>query len=145
VTGFDLVRAQILIAAGVPNSLPAEVSFRGHAIEARICAEDPERNFAPVTGRVTNLDLPGWARRAGGRQPVRGHGGLGVLRPHAREAHRARRRSRRAIARLRRALLELRITGVQTNTSFLLGISETADFARGIYDTGFIEHTGTRS
>jgi acetyl-CoA carboxylase biotin carboxylase subunit len=139
VTGLDLVRAQIQIAAGVPSSLPDDVSFRGHAIEARICAEDPERQFAPVTGRVTNLDLPG------GRG-VRVDGSLFegmevsvyydpmLAKLIVRGADRA-----EAIARLRRALLELRITGVQTNTSFLLGICETEDFARGIYDTGFIE------
>jgi acetyl-CoA carboxylase biotin carboxylase subunit len=139
VTGIDLVRVQILIAAGHADALPAEVSFRGHAIEARICAEDPERQFAPVTGRVTNLDLPG------GRG-VRVDGSLFegmevsvyydpmLAKLIVRGADRA-----EAIARLRRALLELRITGVHTNTSFLLGICETADFARGIYDTGFIE------
>ncbi|MFO0980416.1 MAG: acetyl-CoA carboxylase biotin carboxylase subunit [Planctomycetota bacterium] len=139
VTGVDLVREQLLIAAGQPLTTPDETPMRGHAIEARICAEDPDNNFAPAIGTVSNLDLPG------GRG-VRVDGSLYegmevsvhydpllaklIVRGNDRE---------QAVARMRRALTELRLTGVHTNIAFLLGICETDAFARGLYHTGFID------
>src|SRR5918998_748156 len=59
-TGFDLVKEQIRAAAGLPLSLPeTEIQLRGHAIECRINAEDPSRNFAPSPGTITTFHLPG--------------------------------------------------------------------------------------
>ncbi|HMK11834.1 MAG TPA: biotin carboxylase N-terminal domain-containing protein, partial [Acidimicrobiales bacterium] len=60
VTGLDLVALQLEIAAGAPLPFSQEdVAWRGHAIEARVCAEEPEHGFRPATGRVRGLDLPG--------------------------------------------------------------------------------------
>lgn len=60
VTGQDLVKEQILVAAGEPLSFNQQVAtFRGHAIECRINAEDPERNFMPSTGKITSFHTPG--------------------------------------------------------------------------------------
>ena len=95
VTGLDLVREQVLIAAGEPLSLRQEdVVLRGHAIECRINAEDPSKGFLPSPG--ADHELPravgaGRARRLGRR---RGLGDQRALRPDDREADRARHRSR---------------------------------------------------
>src|SRR5437763_1464943 len=59
VTGIDLVREQIMVAAGAPLSFTqAEIEWRGHAIECRVYAEDPDNNFMPSPGRITTLRLP---------------------------------------------------------------------------------------
>ena len=140
VTGIDIVRAQLRIAAG--GGLPAtqeEVSFQGHAIEVRICAEDPHNNFLPSTGLIKSLDLPGGSR-------VRIDAGLFegmevgvfydpmlaklIVRGNDREE---------AIARMLRALREFQVAGVRTNIGFLLRILETDEFRSGEYDTSFIE------
>ena len=72
VTGLDLVREQVLIAAGEPLSLRQEdVRLRGHAIECRINAEDPSNGFLPSPGRITSYREPGGpgrARRLGRRR-----------------------------------------------------------------------------
>lgn len=65
VTGIDIVRAQFIIASGEPLPFSQEdVNAKGHAIECRICAEDPKRNFMPTPGQVKRLVLPGgpWVR-----------------------------------------------------------------------------------
>ena len=140
VTGIDIVRAQLRIAAG--QGLPVEqqaVTHRGHAIEVRICAEDPGNNFLPAVGTIKQLDVPGGAR-------VRIDGGLYegmrvdvyydpllaklIVRANDREE---------AIARMHRALREFQVTGVKTNIGFLLRILENREFQAGDYDTGFIE------
>ncbi len=140
VTGIDIVREQLRIAAGRPLSLGQDdVTFRGHAIEARICAEDPDNAFLPAVGVIKNLDLPG-----GGS--VRVDAGLyegmkvdvyydSLL---AKLVVRANDRAE-AIARMKRALAEFQVTGVKTNIGFLLRVLEIGDFLAGEYDTGFIE------
>ena len=91
VTGIDLVRAQIQIAAGEPLGLRQEdVVFRGHAIECRVTAEDPV-TFTPSPGRVTAYIPPGGPRRARGQPLLRGLHGPPVLRLAGREDHRPRR------------------------------------------------------
>lgn len=65
VTGIDIVKAQFIIASGEPLPFRQEdVDVKGHAIECRICAEDPERGFVPTPGVVSRLILPGgpWVR-----------------------------------------------------------------------------------
>ena len=58
-TGLDLVKEQIRVAAGEPLSFPQDIRLRGHAIEFRINAEDPERNFAPSPGTIATFHPPG--------------------------------------------------------------------------------------
>jgi acetyl/propionyl-CoA carboxylase alpha subunit len=140
VTGLDLVELQLRVAAGEPLPLQQEdVVLRGHAIEARICAEEPERGFVPATGRVTSLDLPGGP---GVRLDSALHDGLAVtvhydsmlakLIVHAptREA---------AIARMVRALGETRIAGVANNVAFLAKLVGGEPFRSGRYHTKSIE------
>ena len=90
VTGIDLVREQIRIAAGEPLGYKQDaVRFTGHAIECRINAEDPE-HFVPSPGRVTAWVPPGGLRRPGGQPPDGGLRGAAVLRLAHRQDHRAR-------------------------------------------------------
>ncbi len=139
-TGIDLVREQIRIAAGEALSFgQADVTWRGHAIEVRINAEDPTNGFLPATGTIHNLRLPGgpWVRIDSGL--YRGmEVGLsydpllaklivwGPDRPAA-------------IARMRRALKELNIGGVCTSAPAALAVLEDARFQQGDFDTHLLE------
>jgi len=140
VLGLDLVRLQLEIAAG--QELPfAQEDLRqsGHAIEARIYAEDPNSGFLPATGVVQSLDLPGGS---GVRMDSALYEGMEVsvyydpmlaklvVRGSTRDA---------AIERLKRCLGELHISGVKTNVPFLLAILETESFRCGKYHTGYVE------
>ncbi len=92
VTGLDLVRAQILVANGEP--LPwtqAEISQRGHAIEARVYAEDPAQGFIPQAGTLTALSRAATTRHSRRRGRRRRRRGLGLLRPDDRQGDRDRR------------------------------------------------------
>jgi acetyl-CoA carboxylase biotin carboxylase subunit len=137
VTGADLVREMLQIAAGEPLLLEPEA--RGVAIEARLCAEDPARGFTPSPGRIERLAM------AGG-PGVREDSGIfagAVVSPHydpllAKLAVWAPTRAR-ALARLRRALGEVVITGIDTNVAFLERLLETPEVSAGVYDTGFVE------
>ena len=139
VTGLDLVAWQIRVAAGerLPQSVMAATPF-GHAIEARIYAEDPHRRFAPVSGTVTAWRMPagpGVRVDAGVTRdtslPVEYDPLLAKLLVHA-EGRPA------AVARLRRALDETAVGGVQTDLSFLRWLVDEPGFATGAYDTGLI-------
>jgi acetyl/propionyl-CoA carboxylase alpha subunit len=141
VTGLDLVAWQIRVAAGerLPESVMAATP-RGHAIEARIYAEDPHRRFAPVSGTVTTWrtpDGPGVRVDAGVTRdtplPVEYDPLLAKLMVHAEDRP-------AAVARLRRALDETAIGGVQTDLSFLRWLVDEPGFASGAYDTGLIPH-----
>ena len=140
VTGVDLVHLQLAIAAG--EKLPftqSEVSWRGHAIEARLCAEEPERGFVPATGTVKSLDLPGGpgvrldsALYEGQEIGVHYDSMLAKLVVHGatREV---------AIERLIRALGEVRLGGVATNVAFLARLADSPEFRSGRYHTKTIE------
>ena len=144
VTGLDLVAWQIRIAAGERlGAAVLEAAPRGHAIEARIYAEDPHRAFAPVAGTI------GAWQMAGG-PGVRVDAGVVAEMPLPIEYDpllaklmiladdRA-----AAIARLRRALEETLVGGVQTDLSFLHWLLDQPGFVAGTYDTGLIdEHWG---
>ena len=140
VVGVDLVQAQLLTAAGLP--LPwgqDDLSQRGHAIEVRLCAEDPDEDFRPSPGRIESLRLPAgpWVRVDGAFYP-----GYDV--PIHYDPMMAKlivwgRDRADAIARLRRALAELTISGIRSNASFYRSVVEHAPFLEGRYDTGYIE------
>jgi len=137
VTGIDLVREMVTIAAGEPLTLEPEA--RGVAIEARLCAEDPARGFAPSPGRIESL-----VTAAG--PGIRDDSGIdagSLVSPHydpllAKLAVWAPNRAQ-AVARLRRALGETIITGIDTNVAFLERLLATPEVAAGNYDTGFVE------
>jgi acetyl-CoA carboxylase biotin carboxylase subunit len=140
VTGLDLVRLQVEIAEGSPLPRALEdVSVQGHAIEARLYAEDPANDFLPQTGRVALWEPP--------RLPgVRCDGGIEAgteVGPHYDPmlakiiAHGATRND--AIRRLVRALRDLGIGGIATNREFLIVVLSHPAFAEGETDTHFIE------
>jgi acetyl-CoA carboxylase biotin carboxylase subunit len=142
VTGVDLVKEQILLAAGQPLSLCQEdVRFTGHAIECRITAEDPERNFAPDSGEITDLHLPG-----GPGVRVDTHLYRGYVTPPYYDSLLCKlitwgRDRSEAIARMRRALAELRIEGVKTNIGYHQRLLADERFARAEFSTEFVSQT----
>lgn len=138
-TGLDLVAEQLKIAAGQPLTLKQEdVTWTGHAIECRICAEDPSNDFFPSTGRITHL---GPAQGPGMREDR----GVGIgsevslfydpllAKVIAWAPDRV-----QAIARMVRALHEYEVTGVTTNIAVHLFVLQHPEFQAGEFDTGFI-------
>ncbi|OUN12488.1 acetyl-CoA carboxylase biotin carboxylase subunit [Flavonifractor sp. An91] len=140
VTGMDLVREQIRIAAGLPLSrTQEEVTLNGHAIECRINAEDPANDFRPCPGKIDFVHLPGGCG-------VRVDTGLytGYTLPPYYDSlmaklivHAPTRLD--AIRRMRRALEELIIEGPANNADLLHQIMHHPDFIRGNYNTGYLE------
>jgi acetyl-CoA carboxylase, biotin carboxylase subunit len=139
VTGVDLVREQIRIAAGEPMSVSqASVAPRGHAIECRVTAEDPV-TFAPAPGRITSYVPPGGL---GVRVDSHCFGGYTVP-PHYDSllakviVHGADRGE--AIARMRRALAEFLLEGIKTTIPFHARLLTDPRFVEGAYSTAFLE------
>ena len=140
VTGIDLVREQLRVAAGLPLSFTQEqVVPRGHAIECRINAEDPEHNFRPCPGTTEFLHFPGGP---GVRVDSALYPGYEVP-PYydslvAKVLVWAPTRLD-AIRRMRRSLEELVIEGYPTNSSLAHLIMHDGAFVRGEYDTGYLD------
>jgi 3-methylcrotonyl-CoA carboxylase alpha subunit len=140
VTGLDLVRAQILIANGEP--LPwtqAAISQRGHAIEARLYAEDPAQGFLPQAGRLTRYREP---QRPGIRVDAGIADGSEIsvyYDPMIAKVIATAETRTLAIARLTTALREFEIAGVTTNRLFLIRILESDAFRDGAIDTAFLD------
>jgi len=140
VTGIDLVKQQIRIAAGEPLPFRQEdVVVRGHSIECRINSEDPDNDFRPSPGRINALRVPGgpgvrWDSHieAGYTVPSNYDSLLGKLIVHGPTRQ-------EALATLRRALDELRIDGVQTTIPLHRKIVRHADFIAGQVDTTWVE------
>ena len=139
VTGVDIVKSQILIAAGrkLPEILALPVERRGHALECRINAEHPE-TFAPSPGRITALNLPGGV---GVRVDTAAYV-EGVISPYydslvAKLITYGRDRTE-AIARMRRALDMFVVEGVHTSIPLHQRILDDPDFLRGEFDTNFV-------
>ena len=140
VTGIDLIKAQIRIAAGEP--LPwkqKDIKQVGHAIECRINAEDPSRNFAPQPGPIDEFRVPGGLGvrldshvYAGYRIPPNYDSMIGKL-----IVHRPTRAE--AIATMKRALSEFHIAPIRTTIPLQLQILDNPAFLTGEVDTGFIE------
>jgi acetyl-CoA carboxylase biotin carboxylase subunit len=140
VTGIDLIKTQISIAAG--ERLPFEqsdIKQTGHAIECRINAEDPDHNFRPCPGKIEKLIIPGGF---GVRFDSHVHAGytvsptydsmLGKLIVHQPTRN-------EAINSMKRCLRELVIEGIKTSVPLQQKILEDNDFLSGNFDTLFIE------
>ena len=139
VTDMDLIKEQIQIAAGEPLSVSQEdIKISGHAIECRINAENPEKNFMPCPGIITDIHLPGGR---GVRVDTAVYNNYRIppnydsmilkliVRDKDRES---------AIAKMRSALGELVIEGINTNLDFQYDILSDPDFQAGNVDTNFI-------
>ena len=140
VTGIDLVRAQLLVASGAP--LPPQMldsTSTGHAIEARLYAEDVAAGFIPVSGTLTTLEFPQFdgirvdAGFTSGSHVSTFYDpmlakviGYGATRDEA-------------CSRLARALRDTRVHGMTTNRDLLVGILGEAEFRSGAIDTGYLE------
>jgi acetyl-CoA carboxylase biotin carboxylase subunit len=142
VTGVDLIKAQIRLAAGEPLPLDQEaVRQEGAAIECRINAEDPQKSFRPTPGTITRLIVPGGF---GVRFDSHVHAGY-VVSPYYDSmigkliVHQPTRPE--AIDCMKRALAELRIEGIQTTVPLLREILDHAAFSEGHVDTTFIART----
>jgi acetyl-CoA carboxylase, biotin carboxylase subunit len=139
-TGLDLVHLQIRIAAG--EKLPfvqSDVAIRGHAIECRIYAEDPDNNYLPSPGKITVLlqpSGPGIRRDSGMYEgwnvPIDYDPLLAKLIGYASDRP-------QAIMRLERALDEYFVAGIKTNISLFQRILRDADFRAGKLDTGYLD------
>jgi acetyl-CoA carboxylase biotin carboxylase subunit len=137
-TGIDLVKEQIRVAAGEPLSMPDGVELRGHAIEFRINAEDPSRNFAPSPGTIRTFHPPGGP---GVRLDTHVYAGYTV--PQYYDSLIAKlivsgRDRDEAIVRARHSLDQFIIEGVHTTLPFLRRILDDEAFIRGDVDTGFV-------
>lgn len=139
VSGLDLIKEQILIAAGEPLSVTQDqIRLNGHAIECRINAENPAKNFMPCPGRISNIHLPG----GNGvrvdthiyndyKVPANYDSMLLKLIVHGKDRE-------EAIAKMRSALGELIIEGIDTNLDFQYEIINNPEFEAGNTDTDFI-------
>lgn len=141
ITGVDIVKEQIRIAAGKKLTLKQkDIEINGHAIECRINAEDPKKNFAPCPGLIDYLMLPA--------------GGLGVrvdtavfqnyVIPPYYDSMIAKvivhgKDRKEAIAKMKRALYEFIISGIETNIEFQDKILNDKDYLKGEFDTSFLE------
>ncbi len=149
ITGLDLVEWQLRVAAGERLPLAqGELGIRGHAIEARIYAENPERDFLPSTGTLKHLRTPRAIEFEVRPEPVRIDSGVrqgDVISPHydpmiaklivwgeTREI---------ALGRMRAALAEFEVVGPETNVEFLGRVVRSEPFAAAALDTGLIERS----
>ncbi|MBX3424371.1 MAG: acetyl-CoA carboxylase biotin carboxylase subunit [Pirellulales bacterium] len=142
VTGIDLIKQQILVASGEPLPFTQhDVVQRGHAIECRINAEDPKRNFQPSPGRIERMIVPGGY---GVRFDSHAHSGY-VVPPYYDSmigkliVHQPTRTE--AIATMQRALAELRVEGIKTVIPLHQEILGHSAFVEGRIDTTFVERT----
>ena len=145
ITGLDLVEWQLRVASGEPLPLTqAQITFTGHAIEARICAEQPEAGFLPAIGALRTMRTPEAARFC--IAPVRIDSGVAegdAISPHYDSmiakliVHGVDRQQ--ALARMEAALAELQVTGLHHNVGFLRKLVRTASFSQAKLDTALIE------
>jgi acetyl-CoA carboxylase, biotin carboxylase subunit len=140
VTGVDLVRWQIRIAAGEAlDFVQEEVRFAGHALECRVTAEDPFNGFLPSTGRITELEIPsGPGVRWDGAIAPGFEVGLHYDPMLAKLIVHAPTRGE-AIERMHRALSELRVQGVETSVPFHLRVMREPSFRAGDFDIRYLE------
>ncbi|MFV2068677.1 MAG: acetyl-CoA carboxylase biotin carboxylase subunit, partial [Pirellulales bacterium] len=142
VTGVDLIKTQIRVAAGEPLRFDQDaVPSRGVSIECRINAEDPRKNFRPCPGRIDRLIVPGGFgvrfdshAHSGYQVPSQYDSMIGKLIVHQRTRS-------EAIACMQRALSELRVDGIQTTVPLHREILDHSSFVEGCIDTTFVERT----
>ena len=140
VTGIDIIKEQIKIASGEKLSFTQkDIKFTGHSMEARINAENPEKNFMPCPGTITGLHLPGGngvrvdtAIYSGYTVPPTYDSMLAKIIVHGKDRN-------ESIAKLKSAIAELVVEGIQTNADFILKILSNEDFVNNNYDTSFIQ------
>jgi acetyl-CoA carboxylase, biotin carboxylase subunit len=145
VTGIDLVREQITVAAGAPLSFKQEeVRWHGHAIECRVYAEDPDNNFFPSPGKISYLQLPFGPG-------IRDDSGIELnsevsiyYDPLISKLAAWGRTREESIDRLRRALDEYEVGGIKTTLPFFREIVRDKEFQAGLLDTGFISRFNQR-
>ena len=139
-TGIDIVKEQIRIAGGEKIKFKQkDITFRGHAIECRINAENPKKNFMPCPGTITGINLPGGngiridtAIYEGYTIPPNYDSMIAKIIAYGYNRN-------EAISKMKRALEELVIDGVDTNRDFLFDIIKNPNFIRGNFDTSFID------
>lgn len=139
ITGIDLVKEQLKIASGEKlNFTQEDIKIKGHAIECRVNAEDPEHDFRPCPGIINELCVPGG-------MGVRIDSAIfcGYKIPHCYDSMIAKlitfgNNRNEAIVKMNRALSEFAVGGVKTNINFELSILETKEFLEGDYDTSFL-------
>jgi acetyl-CoA carboxylase, biotin carboxylase subunit len=140
VTGIDLVREQISVAAGNPLTFTQDnVTLTGHAIECRIYAEDPENNFLPSPGKITRLCVP---QGPGVRDDGGVYEGSDVsiyYDPMISKFAVYGKDRTEAIERMRRALQEYQVGGIKTTLPFFRDVMQDPEFKAGNLDTGFME------
>ena len=140
VTGIDLVKAQLLVAAGEPLPFSQDqVELRGHAIECRINAENPKLGFRPSPGAIQSLNIPGGPGVRVDSAVYQGY----VIPPYydsmiAKVIVYAPDRDT-AIRKMKWALAEFLVEGVDTNIDFQLNLLRDRDFESGNFDVGFLE------
>ena len=142
VTGIDLVKQQLLIASGERLSIKQEdVKLTGHAIECRINAEDPTKDFRPSPGKINSMFIPGGfgvrvdtAAYVGYEIPPYYDSMIGKLIVHGKDRE-------EAIAKMNWALAEFIVDGVATNVDFQLKLIRRPEFIAGDYDNGFLNRT----
>ncbi len=140
ITGIDIVKTMIRVAAG--EALPyrqRDIEAKGHAIECRINAEDPEHNFRPSAGKITQWEVPGGPGVRMDTHVVPGYtvppnydSMIGKLLVHAETRE-------QAIVRMSRALREFQVGPIKTTIGLHRRLMENADFRRGGFDIHFLE------
>lgn len=139
VTGVDLIKAQIKVAAGEPLPIRQEdVNLRGHVIECRVNAEDPAHDFRPSPGKINSLHIPGGLGVRIDTAVFQGYSippfyDSMIAKVIVKGVDRA-----EAIQKMRVALSEFLIEGIVSNIDFQLDLLKDEDFLRGDYDIGFI-------
>jgi len=137
VTGVDLVKWQILIAAGEKLDLK-NVSIRGHAIECRINAEDPDNGFAPCVGKIEKYIPPGGPFVRVDTHLYEGYEMAPFYDSLLAKVITWGKDREEAIARMKRALTEFVIRGIKTTIPLYLKILENNSFIKGDYSTNFL-------
>ena len=140
VTDIDIVKEQIRVANGEKLSFKqSDVSFRGHSIECRINAENPDKNFMPTPGTIEELHMPGG-------KGIRLDTGIytGYKIPHTYDSMIAKlivhdKTREEAIKKMKSALSEFIVEGVSTNIDFLFKILNNSEYEKGNFDTSFIQ------
>jgi 3-methylcrotonyl-CoA carboxylase alpha subunit len=145
ITGQDLVEWQLLVASGAPLPLPQDqLRIDGHAIEARVYAEDPDRDFMPAVGTLTHLQAPAEGAHVRVDTGVRTGDSISIhYDPMIAKLIVWDRDRPSAVRRLAHALSEYQVVGLQTNLGLLRRIAAHPAFSAAELDTGFIGRHGT--